>query len=128
MFSKNEGGDRLTAKNNRFRSLLIWLLSVASISRKFLKTIHTDEHSVHANSDSFFSTHSYLVVISFYFYDLILHLFLFQGFLTMKTTFSCFPVMFKNPAPAKYFLKKSKILWNINFIRISRKIIDDYYF
>ena len=29
------------------------------------------------------------------------HLFLFRGFLIMKTTFSYFPGIFKNPAPAK---------------------------
>ena len=46
----------------------------------------------------------------------------------MKTTFSYFPGMFENPAPAKYHLKKtkSKILSNINYIRMRRKIIDDY--
>ena len=48
--------------------------------------------------------------------------------LTMKTTFSYFPGMFEIPALAKYYLKKtkSKIVWNINFIRMCRKIIDDY--
>ena len=47
----------------------------------------------------------------------------------MKTTFSYFPGMFENPAPAKYYFKKtkSKILWNINYIRTRRKIIYDYY-
>ena len=46
----------------------------------------------------------------------------------MKTTFSYFPGMFENPAPEKYyFIKtKSKTFWNINYIRIRRKIIDDY--
>ena len=44
----------------------------------------------------------------------------------MKTTFSYYPGMFENPAPAKIILKKSKILWNINYIRMRRKIIDDY--
>jgi len=29
-----------------------------------------------------------------------------RGFLIMKTTFSYFPGMFENPAPAKYYLKK----------------------
>ena len=42
VFAKNERGYRLTAKNNRFRSLLILLLSVASIRRKLLKTSHTE--------------------------------------------------------------------------------------
>ena len=40
----------------------------------------------------------------------------------MKTTFSYFPGMFENPAPAKYHESK---IWNINYIRIGRKIIDD---
>ena len=43
MFAKNKRGYRLTAKNNRFRSLLILLLSVASIRRKLLKTTHAEE-------------------------------------------------------------------------------------
>jgi len=33
------------------------------------------------------------------------HLFLFRGFLLMKTTFSYFPGMFENPAPAKSIYK-----------------------
>ena len=46
----------------------------------------------------------------------------------MKTTFSYFPGMYENPAPAKYYLKKTKlkIFWNINYIRMRWKIIDDY--
>jgi len=46
--------------------------------------------------------------IFFYFFLIRLwkHLFLFQGFLIMKTTFSYFPGMFKNPAPAECYLKK----------------------
>ena len=47
-----KGGIRLTAKNKHFWSLLILLLSVASITRKLLKTIHTEEHSAHTNSKS----------------------------------------------------------------------------
>ena len=52
VFAKNERGYRRNAKNKRFRSLLILLLSVASIRRKLLKTIHTKERSVHTNSES----------------------------------------------------------------------------
>ena len=37
VFVKNERGYRLTAKNNRFRSLLILLPYVTSIRRKLLK-------------------------------------------------------------------------------------------
>ena len=48
------------------------------------------------------------------------------GFLIMKTTFSHFLGLFENSALAEYYLKKSKILWNINYLRIRRKIIDDY--
>ena len=45
----------------------------------------------------------------------------------MNTTFSYFPGMFENPTQAKIVKKKtkSKILWNINYIRMRRKIIDD---
>ena len=48
----------------------------------------------------------------------------------MKKTFSYFPGMFENPAPAKYYFLKNqkKILWNMNYISMRRKIIDDYYF
>ena len=42
VFAKNERGYRLTAIKKRFWSLLILLLSVASIRRKFLKTSHTE--------------------------------------------------------------------------------------
>ena len=48
VFAKNEKGYRRNAKKKRFRSLLILLLSVASIRRKLLKTIHTEERSAHA--------------------------------------------------------------------------------
>ena len=49
---ENERGYRLTAKNKRFWSLQILLLSVVSIRRKLLKTTHTEESSVHSNSES----------------------------------------------------------------------------
>ena len=49
-FAKNERGYRLTAINNRFWSLLIFFLSVASIMRKLLKTTHTEESSDHKKS------------------------------------------------------------------------------
>ena len=52
VFAKNERGYSLTAKNTRFWSLLILLLSVASIRRKLLKSTYTEEHSVHTNSES----------------------------------------------------------------------------
>ena len=52
VFAKNERGYRLTEKNKRFWSLLILLISVAPIRRKLLKTTHTEERSVHTNSDS----------------------------------------------------------------------------
>ena len=79
------------AKNTRFLSLVILLLSVASISRKLLKTTHVEERSVQQiqkaatfNSDrkknqfnskqiiqilqtiiiDNFSTHSYIIDIS----------------------------------------------------------------
>ena len=52
VFAKNERGDRLAAKNKLFWSLLILLLSVASIRRNLLKTTHTEERSVHTNSES----------------------------------------------------------------------------
>ncbi len=43
----------------------------------------------------------------------------------MKTTFSYFPGMFENPAPAKYYLKRK--YHEILTIRMRRKIIDDDY-
>ena len=48
VFGKNERGYRLTAKNKRFLSLLILLLSVASIRRKLLKTTHFTPKKVQA--------------------------------------------------------------------------------
>ena len=51
VFTKNERGYRFTAKNRRFWSLLILLLSVASIRRKLLKTTRTEERSVYTNSE-----------------------------------------------------------------------------
>ena len=44
VFAKNERGYRLTAKNKRFWSIPILLLSVASIRRKLLNTTHAEEH------------------------------------------------------------------------------------
>ena len=52
VYAKNKRGYRLTAKNKRFWSLLILLLSVASRRRKLLKTTHTEERFVHTNSES----------------------------------------------------------------------------
>ena len=51
MFTKNERGYRFTAKYKRIWSLLILLLSVASIRRKLLKKILTEERSVFTNSE-----------------------------------------------------------------------------
>ena len=42
----------ITSKNIRWWSLLILVLSVASIRRKLLKTTHSEERSVHTNSES----------------------------------------------------------------------------
>jgi len=52
VFAKIKRGYRLTSKNIWWRLLLILLLSVASIRRKLLKTTHTEERSVHTNSES----------------------------------------------------------------------------
>ena len=55
MLAKKELGYMLMAKDNRFWSLLILLLSVASIKRKLLKTTYTEEcreSIVHTNSES----------------------------------------------------------------------------
>ena len=49
VFAKNERGYRLIAIRKRFYSLLILLLSVASIRRKLIKTPHTEERSAHTN-------------------------------------------------------------------------------
>ena len=51
VFAKNERGYRLNAIKKRFWSLLILLLSVASIRRKLLKATNTEERSVHTNSE-----------------------------------------------------------------------------
>ena len=50
---KNERGYRLNAIKKRFLSLLILLLSVASIRRKLLKKSHTEEGSAHTNWENF---------------------------------------------------------------------------
>ena len=50
---ENERGYRLTAENKCFGSLLILLLSVASIRRKLLKTTCTEERTVRTNSESY---------------------------------------------------------------------------
>ena len=64
VFAKNERGYRLTAEYCQWRSLLILLLSVASIKRKLLKTTNTEERSVFSSflkknfcSTVFFSNH-----------------------------------------------------------------------
>ena len=48
----------------------------------------------------------------------------------MKTTFSYFPGMFENPAPAKYYLKKlNQKYYEISTIyECVKKKIDDYCF
>ena len=51
VFAKNERGYRINVIKKLFRSILILLLSVASIRRKLLKTTHTEERSVHTNSE-----------------------------------------------------------------------------
>ena len=51
VFAKNERGYRLNAIKKRFWSLLILLLSVASIRRKLLKRTNTEERSIHTNSE-----------------------------------------------------------------------------
>ena len=50
VFAKNERVYSFTSKN--YRWLLILLLSVASLMRKWLKTTYTEERSVHTNSAS----------------------------------------------------------------------------
>ena len=52
LFAKNKRGYKLTAKNKHFWSLLILVLSVVSLRRKFLKTTYTWERSVHTNLES----------------------------------------------------------------------------
>ena len=51
VFAKNERGYRLNAIKKRFWSLLILLLTVASMRRKLLKTTNTEERSVLTNSE-----------------------------------------------------------------------------
>ena len=57
VFAKNERGYRLTAKNKRFWSLLILLLSVASISRKLLKTTHTEIYLIPNKSFRYYNNY-----------------------------------------------------------------------
>ena len=40
------------SKNIRWGSLLILFISVTSIGKKLLKTTHTEEHSIHINSEN----------------------------------------------------------------------------
>ncbi len=51
VFAKDERGYSLNAIKKRFWSLLILLLSVASIRRKQLTTTNTEEGNVHTNSE-----------------------------------------------------------------------------
>ena len=53
-----EKWNRFTAKDKRFWSLLILLLSVASIRRKLLKTTYTKERTFYTNSESCNLQHS----------------------------------------------------------------------
>ena len=85
-------GVKAYSENKRFWSLLILLLSVASIRRKWLKMTHTAQPCT-----------VYFLWSKSYFWK---HSFLFRGFLILKTTFSYFPGMFENPAPGKYYSKK----------------------
>ena len=52
VFAKIERGYRHTAKNNRFLSFLILLLSVTIKRRILLQTTYTKERSVHTKSKS----------------------------------------------------------------------------
>ena len=140
VFAKNDRGYRLNAIKKRFWSILILLLSVASIRRKLLKTSHTEERSAHTNWENcniqlrpwknqfnfkqiiqilqpivnnYLSPYLYIVDFSYVLIGMIWeilwkHLFLFGVFLIMKTTFSYFPGMFKNPAPAKIIFEKNQ--------------------
>ena len=65
VFAKNERGYRLKAKNNRFWSLLILLLSVASKRRNLLYTPYTAERSVHTNSEMYDSEKNQINVKKF---------------------------------------------------------------
>ena len=51
VFAKNERGFSLNAIKKRFWSILILLISIASIRRKLLKTTNTEERSIHTNSE-----------------------------------------------------------------------------
>ena len=128
--------------------ILILFLSFASLRRKLLKTNYGKERSVHiqiqkvaifesdrlkinfihiSQSSIFFDAFVYSWYFIIFYIYLWKHSFLFRRFLIMKTTFSYFPGMFENPAPAKYWLKtKLKILWNFTYIRMRRKVIDDF--
>ena len=133
----------------RFWSLLILLLSVVSVRRKLLKTknvvsirIQKDatfnsdrkqinlipNHSEITNNSQrlFFEAfvNNWYFIIFCIFHDLRVTFeniySYFRGFLIMKTTFSYFPGMFENRAPAKIIFKKNlkyyKILTMYEFV------------
>ena len=146
VFSKNYKGYRLTAKNKCFWSLLNLLLSVESIRRKLLKTVHTEERSVHTNSNKFrklqYSTRivrnqfnsditinghrlffdalvfSWYFIMFLIFYDLLL----LKTFIPVSRIFDneddifIFSKNFRKSSISKILLKKSKTLWNFNYI------------
>ncbi len=82
MLAKNERGYRLNAIKKHFLSLLILLLSVASIRRKWLKMTHTAQPCT-----------VYFLWSKSYFWK---NLFLFRVFLIMDTTFLYFSELLKN--------------------------------
>ena len=105
MFEENEKGYRLTAKNYRWWSLQTLLLSVAAIRRILLKTNLTEERCVHTKSESCniwrnrkkkqFNSKHIIQILQ--------------------------PIIIYNCSTQ--WLKK--ILWNVSYIRMRRKIIND---
>ena len=143
VFSKNYKGYRLTAKNKCFWLLLILFLSVAFIRKKLVKN---DSHRRNTNSNKFrklqYSTRivknqfnsditinghrlffdalvfSWYFIMFLIFYDLLL----LKTFIPVSRIFDneddifIFSKNFRKSSVSKILLKKSKTLWNFNYI------------
>ena len=133
-----KGGISLRRKISDFGGATSLTSICCVYKEKILKTTHTEERSVLIykfrkllyttrivnKSNKFQTNHSKITNNSHRFFR---GFFLFRGFLAMKDDIFIFSRnVRKSNASENYFKKKSKILWNINYIRMRRKIIDDY--
>ena len=138
MFAKNKRGFRVTPKNNRVWSLccvhkekivkkrLIAKKKVASIQIQKVATFNSRRKIINLiPNKSLFRIKLIFHNISY---------FLWSDIVTFENIYSCFKdfqdgifILTRNvrKSSASEILFKKKILWNINFIRMRRKIIDD---